>query len=55
MDKKVQENKWEIEEAARTLIRAEQIKSNKQFLSKVNKELVKQRQAVSKAIGKVRK
>ena len=47
-----QEKKWQAEEAARTLIRAEEIKNDKELFSRVKKELLKQQKAVVDAIGK---
>ena len=46
--------KWEVEEAARTLMRAEEIRSNRRLASAVKRELVKQQRAVNKAIKKVK-
>lgn len=53
--KTAQESKWEAEDAARTLIKAEEIRANKQLFTKARKELAKQQKAVSKAIGKTKK
>ena len=53
--KNAQETKWEAEDAARTLIRAEEIKANKQLFVKAQKELAKQQKAVSKAMSKTSK
>ncbi len=42
---------YEVEDGARTLIKAQQIKVNKKLYTAVLKELQKQRMAVNKAIG----
>jgi len=50
-----QEKKWEAEEAARTLIRAEEIKADKELLKAVQKELKSQRKAIGKVISRRKK
>ena len=54
-DTVAQEKKWQVEEAARTLVRAEEIRADKKLFTTVKKELAKQQKAVSKAIGKSKK
>lgn len=55
MVKSMLDKKYEAEDAARTLMRAEEIKANKQLFTSAKKELVKQQRAVAKAIGKNKK
>ena len=50
-----QEKKWEAEEAARTLIRAEEIRSDKDLLKAAQKELKSQQKAISKVITRKKK
>jgi hypothetical protein len=50
--KKKKYEKYEIEDAARTLIRAEEIKSNKELSKLVSAELDKQEKAIRQAKGK---
>jgi hypothetical protein len=44
------EAQWEAEDNARTLMRAEEIRSNKKILMAALRELRKQRKALDKAI-----
>jgi len=50
-----QEKKWEAEEAARTLIRAEEIRADKELLKAVQKELKSQQKAIGKVISRRKK
>jgi hypothetical protein len=40
-------DKWEIEDAARTLLRAEEIRADKKLMALVEKELAKKQKAIS--------
>jgi len=42
---------YEVEDAARTLIRAQQIKTDKKLYAETLKELQKQKTALNKALG----
>ena len=42
-------DEWEIKDAARTLVRAEEIRGDKPLMKLVDKELVKQQEAILKA------
>ena len=44
------DREWEIEDAARTLTRAEEIKANKTLLDAVQKYLAKQQKMIQKAV-----
>ncbi len=46
------ETEYEAQDAARTLIRAEEIKATPKLFSRAKKEMVKQQKAVTRAIGK---
>jgi hypothetical protein len=46
---------WEIEDAARTLIRAEEIKADKPLLTKARREAAKQAKVAAKAAAAGRK
>ncbi len=50
-----QEKRWEAEEAAKTLIRAEEIRGNKELLKAAQKELKSQQKAISKVISRKKK
>ena len=47
VEQMAEKRKWEVEEAARTLVRAEEIKKNKQLYSAALKEIRKQQQAAT--------
>lgn len=44
------EDEWEVEEAARTLVRAEEIKKNKKLMAKVQAELKRKAEATAQAM-----
>lgn len=44
------ERKWKVEEAARTLIKAEEIKKDKELFSAAIKEIKRQRDAATNAL-----
>ena len=48
------DRKWEIEDAARTLMRAEEIKKNKELFISARRELKKQASAINRVVGAVR-
>lgn len=47
-------DKYEIEEAARTLLRAEEIKANKELMPHVHKHLSKQKKAIISSIDELK-
>lgn len=47
-------DKWEIEDAAKTLLRAEEIKANKELMPHVHKHLTKQKKAIITSIDELR-
>lgn len=49
------EKQWEAEDAARTLVRAEEIKKDTKLRARALRELRKQKQATSDALAKVSK
>ena len=49
------EKKWEAEEAAKTLIRAEEIRADKDLLKAAQKELKSQQKAINKVISRKKK
>ena len=42
---------WEVEEAARTLVKAEEIRQNKKLLSSAKTEIKKQQKAAASALS----
>ncbi len=50
--KTAQEKEWEAEDAARTLIRAEEIKADKGLFLRAHKELIQQEKAIQKVVSK---
>jgi len=44
------DKKWEVEDAARTLIRAQEIKADKKIMPAVKKELGRQAKAATRAM-----
>jgi len=49
------ENQWEAEDAARTLVKAEEIKKDPKLLARALRELRKQKQAAASALADVSK
>ncbi len=47
-------DKWEVANAADTLVRAEEIKSNKRLLSSAKRELTKRQTALKKVVKKIK-
>lgn len=50
-----QEKEWEAEDAARTLVRAEEIKKDKKLLARALRELRKQKEATATALAGISK
>ena len=51
---RMEDRKYEIEEAARTLTKAEEVRTNKPLFGLAKKELQRQQDNVTRALGKVR-